>query len=143
MVHVDLSGNKAEDYHNRVAWQVAQASADARSANVEVPRLDATLLQLQSELRAMQVALQQAQERALWLESDLSAAQDRIGAAERKAAQAERRYSAVQKRMDDWDAFDPDLHVAVVVGATQVVHYVNTLYIDCWLVCILVVTVAL
>ena len=31
---------------------------------------------------------------------------------------------------------------AVVVGAARVVHYVCTLYIDCWLVCILVVTVA-
>ena len=98
---------------DRAAFQAAQASADARSANVEVPRLDATLLQLQSELRAMRVASQQAQERALRLESELSAAQDRIGAAERKAAHAERRHSALQKRMDDWDAFDPDLHAAL------------------------------
>ena len=90
---------------DRAAFQAAQASADARSANVEVPRLDATLLQLQSELRAMRVASQQAQERALRLESELSAAQDRIGAAERKAAHAEKRHSALQKRMDDWDAF--------------------------------------
>ena len=30
----------------------------------------------------------------------------------------------------------------VVVGTTRVVHYACTLYIDCWLVCILVVTVA-
>ena len=98
---------------DRAALQAAQASADARSATVEVPRLDATVLQLQSELRAMQVASQQAQERSLRLESELSAAQDRIGAAERKAAQAERRHSLLQKRMDDWDAFDPDLHAAL------------------------------
>ena len=31
---------------------------------------------------------------------------------------------------------------AVVVGAARVVHYACTLYIDCWLVCILVITVA-
>ena len=98
---------------DRAASQAAQAIADARSATVEVPRLDSTLLQMQSELRAMRVASQQAQEHALRLESELSAAQDRIGAAERKAAQAERRHSLLQKRMDDWDAFDPDLHAAL------------------------------
>ena len=75
----------------RVATQAAQAMADAQSANVKVPRLDATLLSLQAELRAMKMASQQAQERVLWLETELSAAEDRIGAAERKAAQAERR----------------------------------------------------
>ena len=32
--------------------------------------------------------------------------------------------------------------VVVVIGAARVVHYVCILYIDCWLVCILVVTVA-
>ena len=61
----------------------------------------------------MKIASQQAQERALRLESELSAAQDRIGAAERKATQAERRHASLQKRMDDWDAFDPDLHAAL------------------------------
>ena len=74
----------------RAATQAAQAMANVRSANVEVPRLDATLLSLQAELRAMKMASQQAQERVLWLESELSTAQDCIGAAERKAAQAER-----------------------------------------------------
>ena len=97
----------------RTALQAAQAMADARSAHVEVPRLDATVLQLQAELHAMQVASQQTQERALRLESELSAAQDRIGAAECKVVQAERRHSALQKRMDDWDAFDPVLHAAI------------------------------
>ena len=91
---------------------------DARSATGEVPRLDATLLQLQSELHAMRVASQQAQERALRLENELSAAQDRIGAAEHKAAQAERRQSLLQSRMDDWDAFDPDLHAALNASLT-------------------------
>ena len=67
------------------AMQAAQAMADARSVNVEVPRIDATLLILQAELHAMKIASQQAQERALWLESELSAAQDRIRAAECKA----------------------------------------------------------
>ena len=47
------------------------------------------------------------------LENELSAAQDRIGAAERRATQAEQRHSLLQKRMDDWDAFDPDLHAAL------------------------------
>ena len=103
---------------DRAALQAAQAMADARSAHVEVPRLHATVLQLQVELRAMQVASQQAQERALRLESELSAAQDRIGAAERKAAHAEKRHSALQKRMDDWDAFDPDLHAALNASLT-------------------------
>ena len=97
----------------RAALQAVQAMADARSAHVEVPRLDATVLQLQAELRAMQVASQQAQERALRLESELSAAQDCIGTVERKTVHAERRHSALQKRMDDWNAFDPDLHVAI------------------------------
>ena len=91
---------------------------DARSAHVEVPRLDSTLLSLQAELHAMKIASQQAQERALRLESELSATQDRIGAAERKAAQAERRQSSLQKRMDDWDAFDPDLHAALNASLT-------------------------
>ena len=92
--------------------------ADARSAHVEVPPLDATLLQLQVELHAMKVASQQAQERTLRLESELSTAQDRIGAAESKAAQAERRQSSLQKCMDDWDAFDPDLHAALQASVT-------------------------
>ena len=92
--------------------------ADARSANVEVPCLDATLLSLQAELHAMKIASQQAQECALRLESELSAAQDRIGAAECKAVQAERRHSALQKRMDDWDAFDPDLHATINASMT-------------------------
>ena len=96
----------------RAALQAAQAMADARSTHVEVPRLDAMVLQLPAELCAMQVASQQAQERALWLESELSAAQDHIGTAEHKAAQAEQRQLSLQKRMDDWDAFDPDLHAA-------------------------------
>ena len=103
---------------DRAALQAAQAMADARSANVEVPRLDATLLSLQAELHAMKVASQQAQERALRLESELSAAQDRLGAAERKAMQVEKRHSALQKRMDDWDAFDPDLHEALHASMT-------------------------
>ena len=102
----------------RAATQAAQAMADARSATVEVPRLDATLMSLQAELHAMKAATQQAQERALRFESELSAAQDRIGAAERRAAQAEQRYSSLQKRMDDWDAFDPDLHAALNASLT-------------------------
>ena len=93
--------------------QAAQAMADARSTNVEVPRLDATLLSLQAELHAMKIASQQAQERVLRLESELSTTQDRISAAERKAVHAERRHSALQKRMDDWYAFDLDLHAAI------------------------------
>ena len=102
----------------RAATQAAQAMADARSAHVEVPRLDSTLLSLQAEMRAMKVASQQAQERALRLESELSAAQDRIGASERRATQAEQRYASLQKRMDDWDAFDPDLHAALNASLT-------------------------
>ena len=102
----------------RAATQAAQAMADARSANVEVPCLDATLLGLQAEMRAMKIASQQAQERALRLESELSAAQDRIGASERRATQAEQRYASLQKRMDDWDAFDPDLHAALNASLT-------------------------
>ena len=47
------------------------------------------------------------------LETKLSATQDRIGVAECKAAQAEQRHAALQQRMDDWDAFDPDLHAAL------------------------------
>ena len=73
----------------RAVTQAAQAMADARSANVEVPRLNATLLSLQAEMRVMKIASQQAQERALRLENELSAAQDRIGASERRATQAE------------------------------------------------------
>ena len=87
--------------------------ADARSINIEVPRLDAMLFSLQAELHAMKVATQQAQERVLRLETELSTAQDRISTAKRKAAQAEKRHSVLQKRMDDWDAFDPDLHDAL------------------------------
>ena len=102
----------------RAATQAAQAMADARSAHVEVPRLDSTLLSLQAEMRAMKIASQQAQERALRLESELSAAQDRIGASERRATQAEQRYASLQKRMDDWDAFDPDLHAALNASLT-------------------------
>ena len=102
----------------RAATQAAQAMADARSANVEVPHLDSTLLSLQAEMRAMKIASQQAQERALRLESELSAAQDRIGAAEHRATQAEQRHLLLQKRMDDWDAFDPDLHAALNASLT-------------------------
>ena len=102
----------------RAATQAAEAMADARSANVEVPRLDTTLINLQAELHARKIVMQQAQERALRLESELSAAQHRIGTAERKAAQAERRQSSLQKRMDDWDAFDPNLHAALNASLT-------------------------
>ena len=102
----------------RAATQAAQAMADVRSAHVEVPRLNSTLLSLQAEMRAMQVASQQAQERALRLESELSAAQDRIGAAEHRATQVEQRHASLQKRMDDWDAFDPDLHAALNASLT-------------------------
>ena len=102
----------------RAATQAAQAMADAWSANVEVPRLDSTLLSLQAKMRAMKIASQQAQERALRLESELSTAQDRIGAAERRATQAEQRHSLLQKRMDDWDAFDPELHAALNASLT-------------------------
>ena len=52
------------------------------------------------------------------LERELSTAQDRIGAAERKAAKAEKRQAALQQRMDDWDAFAPDLHAALNVSMT-------------------------
>ena len=82
---------QARTVAERAATQAAQAMTNARSAHIEVPCLDSTLLSLQAELRAMKIASQQAQERALRLESELSAAQDRIGAAERKAAQAEQR----------------------------------------------------
>ena len=102
----------------RAATQAAQAMADARSANVEVPRLDSIVGNLQAELQVMKLASQQAQERAIRLERELSAAQDRMGAAERKAAQAEKRHLALQKRMDDWDAFDPDLHAALQASMT-------------------------
>ena len=102
----------------RAATQAAQAMADARSANVEVPRLDSTLLGLQAEMRAMKIVTQQEKERALRLESALSAAQDRIGAAERRATQSEQRYTSLQKRMDNWDAFDPDLHAALNASLT-------------------------
>ena len=77
---------QAQVMADRAATQAAHAMSDARSAHVEVPRLDTTLLSLQAEMRAMKAASQQAQEHALRLESELSAAQDRIGAAERRAA---------------------------------------------------------
>ena len=102
----------------RAATQAAQAMADARNASVGVPRLETLVGTLQAELQVMKVASQQAQERALRLESELSAAQDRIGAAERRAAKAEQRQSSLQKRMDDWDAFDPDLHAALNASLT-------------------------
>ena len=73
----------------RAAAEAAEAMADARSANVRVPRLESIVGTLQAELQVMKVASQQAQERALRLEHELSAAQDRIGAAERRAAKAE------------------------------------------------------
>ena len=110
---------QAQSVAERAATHAAQAMSDARSAHVEVPRLDSTLLSLQAEMRAMKVASQQAQERALRLESQLSAAQDRIGAAERRATQAEQRHASLQKRMDDWDAFDPDLHAALNASLTS------------------------
>ena len=109
---------QAQSVAERAASHAAQAMSDARSAHVEVPRLDSTLLSLQAEMRAMKIASQQAQERALRLECELSAAQDRIGAAERRATQAEQRHSLLQKRMDDWDAFDPDLHAALNASLT-------------------------
>ena len=92
--------------------------ADARSANVEVPLLDSIVGSPQAELEVMKVALQQAQKRAIRLERELSAAQDRMGAAEQKVAQAEKRHLALQKRMDDWDAFDPDMHAALQASMT-------------------------
>ena len=52
------------------------------------------------------------------MESELSAAQDRIGAAECKAAHVEKRHFALQKRMDNWDAFNPDLHKALQASMT-------------------------
>ena len=67
----------------------------------------------------MKVATQQVQERAMQLETQLSAAQDCIRVAERKAAQAEQRHSALQQRMDNWDAFDPDLHAALHASVTS------------------------
>ena len=124
IVHAQLEADlqtaalQSQTMAERAATQAAQAMADARSAHIEVPRLDATVLQLQAELHAMQVASQQAQEHALRLESELSTAQDRIGTAEHKAAQAERRQSSLQKRMDDWDAFNPDLHAALNASLT-------------------------
>ena len=102
----------------RAAAQAAQAMADARSASVGVPRLESIVGTLQAELQVMKLASQQAQERALRLEHELSTAQDRIGAAERRAAKAEQRHSSLQKRMDDWDAFDPDLHAAITASIT-------------------------
>ena len=75
---------QAQSIAERAATHAAQVMSDARSAHVEVPRLDSTLLSLQAEMRAMKIASQQAQERALRLESELSAAQDRIGVAERR-----------------------------------------------------------
>ena len=124
IAHVQLEADlqtaalQSQTMAERAATQAAQAMADARSVNVEVPRLDATLLSLQAELHAMKLASQQAQERALRLESELSTTQDRIGAAERKAAQAEQRHVLLQKRMDNWDAFDPDLHAALNASLT-------------------------
>ena len=79
----------------RAASQAAQAMADARSANVGVPRLESIVGMLQAELQVMKLTSQQAQERALRLESELSAAQDRIGVAERRAAKAERQQSSL------------------------------------------------
>ena len=40
----------------RAVTQAAQAMADVRSANVQFPRVDATLLSLQAELHAMKIA---------------------------------------------------------------------------------------
>ena len=102
----------------RAAAQAAQAMTDARSARVGIPRLESIVGTLQAELQAMKLTSQQARDRALCLEHDLSAAQDRIGAAERRAAKAEQRHASLQKRMDDWDAFDPDLHAAITASIT-------------------------
>ena len=124
IAHAQLEANlqtaalQSQSTAERVAIQAAQALADARSANVEVPRLDATLISLQAELHAMKMASQHAQERALRLETELSTAQDRIGAAKRKALKVEKRNAALQQRMDDWDAFDPDLHAALNASMT-------------------------
>ena len=109
---------QAQSIAERAASHTAQAMSDAQSAHVKVPRLDSTLLSLQAEMRVMKIATQQEQERALRLESALSAAQDCIGAAERRATQAEQRYTLLQKRMDDWDAFDPDLHATLNASLT-------------------------
>ena len=116
--NVQTAALQAQSIAERVATHAAQAMSDVRSAHVEVPRLDSTLLSLQAEMRMMKIASQQAQERALRLENELSAAQDRIGAAERRATQAGQRHASLQKRMDDWDAFDPDLHAALNASLT-------------------------
>ena len=95
----------------RAAAQAAQAMADARSASVGVPRLESIVGTLQAELQVMKLAsaTSTGTARCGW-KHELSTAQDRIGAAERRAVKAEQRQSSLQKRMDDWDAFDPDLH---------------------------------
>ena len=115
---LQIAATKSQATANHAAAQAAQAIPDARNATVEVPRLDATMSCLHQELQAMKVATQQAQERAMRLETELSTTQDCIGAIEREAAQAEQRHAALQQRMDDWDAFDPDLHAALQASVT-------------------------
>ena len=111
--NLQVAAIKRQSTADHVAAQATQALADARSAVVELPRLDATMVSLQQELQAIKVAAQQANESAMQLETALSAAQDCIGAVECKAAQAEKQHTALQQRMDDWDAFDPNLHAAL------------------------------
>ena len=49
---------QAQSITERAASHAAQAMSDARSAHVEVPRLDSTLLSLQAEICAMKIATQ-------------------------------------------------------------------------------------
>ena len=49
---------QSQSMAERVATQAAQAMADAWSANVEVPRLDSIVGNLQAELQVMKLATQ-------------------------------------------------------------------------------------
>ena len=56
--NLQTAARQAQSIAERAATHAAQAMSDARSAYVEVPRLDSTLLSLQAELRTMKVASQ-------------------------------------------------------------------------------------
>ena len=55
---LQVAATKSQATENHVATQATQAITDARSATIEVPRLDATMSCLQQELQAMKVATQ-------------------------------------------------------------------------------------
>ena len=56
--NLQVAAMQSQSTGERAVAQAMQAMADARNANVEVPRLDATLFNLQAELHAMKVATQ-------------------------------------------------------------------------------------